>query len=217
VKDGGNWYAYCEDNPITLIDATGNKAAGALHRKMLSSALRGRMHNAVVNDIANKYPGLYKNVTLKYIEANGKTRWRFADLIAWDGQIYDVKSYNMFLTKKGELSHTTAQNIVDGQISEYADGICEIEDLKPKKFEPAYEPRYSGEFATTLDGRVYAVQYMPLEGYPPIVVYDYEYMGRAPLLEGVTVEGVLFNIQVVITSVGLGIVIVIGFAAGVLS
>ena len=69
-----NLFAYCKNNPVMYIDPAG------------TLAFPGEIHNEVVKRIANS-KGYFREQKIEY--ANGK--WGRADLISFDGQVWDVK------------------------------------------------------------------------------------------------------------------------------
>ena len=75
-----NMFAYCLNDPVNYIDPTGELA------------YPGEIHNEVVRRIADKY-GYYKEQHILYKNGHNYKKRRFgrADLISWDGKVWDVK------------------------------------------------------------------------------------------------------------------------------
>ena len=71
-------FAYCLNNPVMLIDDTGELA------------YPGEIHNAVVRHIAKLY-GFYSEQKITYGTRYKGRRSGRADLISQDGQVWDVK------------------------------------------------------------------------------------------------------------------------------
>ncbi len=112
IMQSGNLYVYCANNPISYLDFSGYKLIWF-----------GEIHNAVVNEIANEY-GLLKEQFLTY-DVDGKTKNGRADLVSYDGNIWEVKSgwHLMVNVKAGEQQ---LSNYTSGKLNKHS----EITNLK---------------------------------------------------------------------------------------